>query len=121
MSQVVDSDCLRERKGRLPVVLVASLRQVGSYLSSFTASTQGDKFVHCKLCRSHFSVAHGGFNDVTRHVQGLSHQQRLKDTQSTSTIASVLSRSQTEADVSPKVMSAEIITFQSADHLSDLV
>ena len=28
-------------------------------------NTKGDKFVHCKQCSSHFSVAHGGLNDVT--------------------------------------------------------
>ena len=96
-----------------------------------TASTKGDKFVHCKLCRSHFSVAHGGFNDATQHVQGLNHLQRLKDAQSTSTIASAFSRSHSEVDLCPKVISAEImmsyfiamhnLSFQSADHLSDLV
>ena len=74
-----------------------------------TPSTKGDKFVHCKLYRSHFSVAHGGFNDVTRHVEVLTHQQRLKDAQSTSMIASALFRSQAQADISPKVTSSEIM------------
>ena len=96
-----------------------------------TASTKGDRFVHCKLCRSHFSVAHGGFNDVTRHVQGFTHFQRLKDAQSTSAIASALSRSQAEADIAPTVISAEImmsqfiamhnLSFQTTEHLTDLI
>ena len=96
-----------------------------------TPSTKEDKFVHCELCRSRFSVAHGGFSDVTRHVEWLTHQQSLKDAQSTSMIASALSRSQAEADISPKVISSEImmyqfiamhnLSFQSADHLSDIV
>ena len=77
-----------------------------------TLSTKRDKFVHCKLCRSHFSVADGGFNDVTRHVEGLTHQHRLKDAKSISTIASDLSRSQAEADISPKVIFAEIMMSQ---------
>ena len=55
----------------------------------------------------------------------------MKDAQGTSAIASALSRSHAEADLAPKVMSAEImmsqfiamhnLSFQSADHLSDLV
>ena len=55
----------------------------------------------------------------------------MKDAQSTSMIASALSRSQAEADISPKVISAEImmcqfiamqnLSFQSADQLSDIV
>ena len=100
-------------------------------LQFITASTKGDKFVHCKLCCNHFSVAHGGFNDVTRHVQGFTHFQRLKDAQSTSAIASALSRSQAEADLTPTVISAKImmsqfiamhnLSFQTADHITDLV
>ena len=34
------------------------------------ASSKGDQYAHCKLCKSDFSVVHGGFNDVTRHTKG---------------------------------------------------
>ena len=36
------------------------------------------KFSLCKLCSSDFSITHGGFNDIKRHVEGLNHQRRLK-------------------------------------------
>ena len=41
-------------------------------------SSKGDQYAHCKLCKSDFSVAHGGFNDITRHSKGPTHQQRFK-------------------------------------------
>ena len=69
---------------------------------------------------------------MTRHVSGLIHEQRLRDTRSTATIASALpGLGQAEANLSPKVISAKImmsqfiavhnLSFQSGDHLSDLV
>ena len=92
-------------------------------------STKGEKFAFCKLCSSHFIVSHGGFNDVTRHTNVLPHGQRLKDAQGTTSIASAFSRG--HADTSAKVISAEImmsqfiamhnLSFQTADHLLDLV
>ena len=92
-------------------------------------STKGEKFAFCKLCNSHFSVSHGGFHDITRHTNGLAHGQRLKDAQGTTSIASAFSQS--HADTSAKVISAEImmsqfiamhnLSFQTADHFSDLV
>ena len=91
-------------------------------------SRKGEKFAFCKLCSSHFSVSHGGFNDVTRHTTGLVHGQRLKEAQGTTSIASVFPQS--HVDTSAKVISAEImsqfiamhnLSFQTADHLSDLV
>ena len=47
------------------------------------ASSKGDQYAHCKLCKSDFSVAHGGFNDITHHARGPTHQQRFKDSNST--------------------------------------
>jgi hypothetical protein len=39
-----------------------------------TASTnKGDQYAYCKLCNRDFSVAHGGFNDVTWHIKGPVH------------------------------------------------
>ena len=38
-------------------------------------STKGEKFAFCKLCNSHFSVSHGGFNDITHHMNCLAHVQ----------------------------------------------
>ena len=36
-----------------------------------TESTKGENYAYCKLCSSHFSVSHGGFHDITRHINGL--------------------------------------------------
>ena len=92
------------------------------------ASTKGDTYAYCKFCRSHFTVAHGGFNDVSRHVLGSTHQQRLKDGQGTSDIGSMFKADETHPT---KVISAEVmmckfiamhnLSFQTADHLSNLL
>jgi hypothetical protein len=96
------------------------------------SSTKGGKFAHCRLCNSHFGISHGGFNDVTRHVNGSGHVQRVKEIQNVSTIATAVASAQSHsnADMSKSVVSAEIMMcqfiamhnrpFQTADHLSDL-
>ncbi len=54
------------------------------------ASSKKEHHAHCTLCNSHFSVAHGGFNDVTQHVAGPTHQQIFKDSSKSHSIASML-------------------------------
>lgn len=41
-------------------------------------STKGDQYAFCKACESHFSVAHGGGHDVSRHVTGAKHKLNKK-------------------------------------------
>ncbi len=43
---------------------------------------QREQSAHCKLCMRDFSIAHGDFNDITRHIKGPIHQQRFKDSSS---------------------------------------
>ena len=38
-----------------------------SKFSYIRKSSKGDNFAHCTVCRSDFSVGHGGENDITRH------------------------------------------------------
>ncbi len=93
------------------------------------ASTKGDGYAYCKLCVSHFCVIHGGFNDVSRHIKGFNHLQRLKDSLGTQGIAGMLGQPSSLSH-NRKVMTAEVImsnfiamhnlSFQSADHLSSL-
>ncbi len=93
------------------------------------ASSKGDQYAHCKLCKSDFSVAHGGFNDITRHARGPTHQQRFKDSNSTKSIAGMLGQP-SELSHIRKVTTAEVImsnfiamhniSFLTANHLSSL-
>ena len=93
------------------------------------ASARGDGYAYCKLCMSHFSVVHGGFNDVSRHIKGLNHLQRLKDSTNTQGIVGMLGQ-QSSLSHARKVITAEVImsnfiamhnlSFQSAEHLSSL-
>ena len=83
-------------------------------------------YAYCRLCSSHFSILHGGYNDLKRHVAGSMHQQRFKD--SSSSIRS-FSRENTTTHTR-EVTLAEVrlvqfiarhnISFQAADHLSQL-
>ena len=93
------------------------------------ASTKGERYAYCKLCMSHFSLLHGGLNDVSRHVKGPAHQQRLKD--SRTTLKDMLGQSSSsQLSLARKVTTAEVmmsnfiamhnLSFQCADHLSSL-
>lgn len=60
-----------------------NLRQAGIYRRILSKVERGYK---CMLCCSDFSVSHGGFNDVTRHVNGIIHVEKLKEAQSSPSI-----------------------------------
>lgn len=80
-------------------------------LNGITSSTKGSKYAYCKLCFKHFGVTHGGFNDITRHVKGASHQQQFLDAQGTSNLTSMLSSGNAAAQLghARKVVSAEVM------------
>ena len=113
---------------------LSSQTKGGKFKASWTlpphieVSKKGDKYARCRVCNSHFSVSHGGFNDITRHVNGAGHLQRLKDAQSTGTITSAFASVEANAKgvISAEIMMSQFIamhnlSFQTADHLSDLV
>ena len=93
-------------------------------------SSKCDQYAHCKLCKSDFSVAHGGFNDITRHSKGPTHQQRFKYSNSTKGIAGMLGQPSEQLSHIRKVTTAEVImsnfiamhniSFLTANHLSSL-
>ena len=72
------------------------------------ASSKGDQYAHCKLCKSDFSVVHGGFNDVTHHTKGPTHQQIFKDSSSTQSLTGMLGQP-SELSHIRKVTTAEVI------------
>lgn len=87
--------------------------------------------MYCQLCGKHFTVSHGGMNDVKCHVEGAVHQQKYKDSQSCASISSMFGANQQQCLIhASNVLSAEIkmvqfiamhnLPFQAADHLSDL-
>ena len=74
---------------------------------------------------SDFNIAHGGLNDIKRHVEGTKHQSKLKDLSTNSILMSFYGDQRRAHEKS--VMSAEIMTqfiamhnlpFEAADHLS---
>lgn len=59
-------------------------------------------------CASHYSVAHGGFNDISCHARGPTHQQRFKDGSSTQGIVGMLGQP-SELSHFRKVTTAQVI------------
>lgn len=129
----VDSDCSdnppiqkRLKTSGTKKVSTCKFKRGWTLPQHISSSSKGD---YCRLCSSHFSVAHGGFNDVKRHVSGTVHQQRLKDSHGMSAIGTFFQKDST--DHQRNVISAEVhmanfiamhnLSFQTADHLSDLL
>ena len=86
---VIDPDSLSHCSDMPPVtkkrrtsiskkVSVCKFKRSWSLPQHITFSSKGDSFAYCRLCSSHFSVSHGGFNDVKRHVSGSVHQRRSR-------------------------------------------
>ena len=97
-------------------------------------SAKGESFAYCSLCRSDFSVLHGGLNDIKHHIQGTVHKKRLKDVEQSAQISdfwgeSSVGQSSCSAHTS-KVTAAELamvqfiamhnLPFLAADHLTNL-
>ena len=110
----------------------------GKFKTSWTlpkyifSSSKGSRFASCKLCSSPFSVSHGGINDIKRHVDGLKHQQKLKESQASAGIANYFGEfREPSLAQAQKVLSAELmmsqsiamhnLPFQAADHLTDII
>ena len=70
------------------------------------ASSQGPLFAFCRLCQHQFSVSHGDFNDITRHVKGKGHEKRQKEVASSTSIQSF--STQLSTNLSSKVLLAEV-------------
>ena len=96
------------------------------------SGSKGCRFAYCRLCDKHFTVSHGGFNDVKRHVNGTVHKRRIRSAQGSADISNLLRKSQGHSLIhSANVASAEImmvkfiamhnLSFKAADHLSELM
>ena len=93
-----------------------------------TASKRGDTYAYCKLCLSDFNIAHGGLNDIKRHVEGTKHQTKLKHLSTNSTLVSFYGdqrRVHEQSVISAEIMMTQFIAmhnlpFEAADHLSTL-
>ncbi len=95
-----------------------------------TASNKGSRYVYCKLCSSHFGVAHGGINDVKRHIKGSKHEEKYLESQKSVNIHDYFAGEcpPPSLALAQKVMSAELmmcqfiamhnLPFQAVDHLT---
>ena len=92
-------------------------------------SEKGEHYVFCRICKSHFSVAHSGKYDVERHVKGAQHALNMKSMNSTPSVSSVFKT--VEDPTSKKVTCAEVLftafiaehdlSFNLADHFTRLM
>ena len=109
-------------------ISVCKFKHSWSLPAHISPSSKGASFAYCRLCSSHFSISHGGFNDIKRHVSGSVHLQRLRSLRGSSSITWFMPKDTTDHQRS--VISAEVqmanfialhnLLFQTADHLSDL-
>jgi hypothetical protein len=51
------------------------------------ASRKGVKHCFCELCRSDFSISHGGLGDVTRHINTDKHKSNAKDVETSQSLS----------------------------------
>ena len=85
----------------------------------------GDTFARCNLCLSDFSIAHGGKNDVTTHINGKQHKLNASAASSSGTVSSMfqsqLSDSQIEAEARWSLFVAKHnLAFLTSDHANKL-
>ena len=52
-------------------------------------SRKGDTYALCTLCRNDFSIAHGGSNDITKHIKTAKHLSFGKATESSRPITHI--------------------------------
>ena len=80
-SDADDTDCEEELPPRKKhnISHPSPVRGKGKFKTSWklppyvTQSTKGAKYAYCKLCSSHFSVSHGGYNDTRHEIQTFGH------------------------------------------------
>lgn len=85
----------------------------------------GDTFARCTLCLSDFSIAHGGKNDVTTHINGIQHKKNALAASSSRTVSSMFqsqsSNTQIEAEARWSLFVAKHnLAFLTSDHATKL-
>ena len=91
----------------------------------FSASKKGPSFVHCDVCGTTFSIAHGGINDIKKHIATIKH----KDTSKSHTLKDFF-QPPTSTALNTSVIKAEVLfanfiaehnlPFLLADHFTRL-
>lgn len=88
-------------------------------------SARGVGFAFCSVCNLHFSVTHGGKNDVTKHTDSSAHKANDSMTKTTPTLTNMFSSAPdkvTRAEVMFAFFIAEHnLPMAVADHFTELV
>jgi hypothetical protein len=72
-----------------------SQRYLASYaleLPGIQVSTISKEHAFCSICSVDFSVAHGGRNDVSKHVKGKKHEERVLASKNSYTMKQFLNK-----------------------------
>lgn len=93
-----------------------------------TASRRGSAFAHCDICNADVSIAHGGVNDVKKHLTTSKHKEMLKTSGSHRDLGTFFQsqgRAMEDAVIRSEVLFANFIaehnlSFMLADHYSQL-
>ncbi|KAG8590542.1 hypothetical protein GDO81_006790 [Engystomops pustulosus] len=92
-------------------------------------SRRGNSFAFCELCAADFSVGHGGYNDITRHIATDKHGGSAKAMAQSKTVSSFFPAS--DSKLAENVIRAEVlftgflvehnISIATSDHVRPLV
>ena len=75
---------------------------------------KGIHFAFCKYCNIDFSISHGGFNDVTRHVDNQTHKKNARVVAGNTSLESL-------GPVVRDSLATKVITAEIAVSLGDLI
>ena len=101
------SDCPPVEKKKRTVG--GELKHNWTLLTNISSCSKRSRFVYCKLCAKHFTVSHGGMNDIKHHVDWAAHQHKYKDLQGYASISNLFGRSQEKKLINTsRVTSAEV-------------
>ena len=73
MSATLDSDSEAQPKAKKLKVLQKYLAEYEVKYPIVRKSNVGNTYAYCSICRSDFSIGHGGIGDIAKHIKTSKH------------------------------------------------
>ena len=90
----ISLEIINNSKIKLPASNSPALRWNNKFKKKWTedhvcikSSRKGDTFAFCEVCRADFTISHGGYNDVKRHLNTEKHKANARAVANTSKVA----------------------------------
>ena len=68
-------------------------------------SSKGPTFTHCKICKAHINIGHGGLSDVKKHLATSKHKELVKAASSSGNVRTFLQ----QVPIEEKITRAEVL------------